>query len=155
MTITTRPYYGTKLVVAWPQERDGREGYAVRYEDGYTSWSPQDVFEAAYQPTSAMSFGHALVALKAGARVCRAGWNGKGMWIALQPGSLISAEQARGGAAKGRADEGASEIAILPHLDMRAADGSIVVGWLASQSDMLADDWMVLPEGEAAEPADA
>ncbi len=46
----TQEYIGTKQVTAWPQEKDGREGYAVKYADGYTSWSPKDVFEAAYLP---------------------------------------------------------------------------------------------------------
>lgn len=91
----------------------------------------------------ALTFGDALKALKDGRRVARRGWNGKGMWIALQEGSVIPAEAARGGAAKGRAEEGATEIVILPHIDMRAADGSIVVGWLASQTDMLAEDWVL------------
>lgn len=47
----TKTYIGVKLIEAWPQERDGKPGYAVRYRpDGYTSWSPKDVFEAAYLP---------------------------------------------------------------------------------------------------------
>lgn len=46
----TQHYIGTKQIVAWPQEKDGKAGYAVKYEDGYTSWSPADVFEAAYLP---------------------------------------------------------------------------------------------------------
>jgi len=44
----TREYIGTKQITAWPQEKDGKPGYAVKYADGYTSWSPKDVFEAAY-----------------------------------------------------------------------------------------------------------
>ena len=44
----TAEYIGVKKVRAWREERDGRPGYAVRYEDGYTSWSPQDVFERTY-----------------------------------------------------------------------------------------------------------
>lgn len=91
-----------------------------------------------------MDFGDAIRALRDGKRVAWAGWNGKGVWLAIQPGSIIAPEHARGGAAKGRADEGATEIAILPHIDMRAANGSIVVGWLASQTDMLADDWVIV-----------
>lgn len=91
-----------------------------------------------------MNFGQAIEAMKVGQRVSRAGWNGKGMWLAIQPGSTIAPEHARGGAAKGRADEGADEIIILPHIDMRAADGSVVVGWLASQTDMLAEDWSIV-----------
>lgn len=44
----TQEYIGTKQVTAWPQLKDAIEGFAVKYEDGYTSWSPKDVFEKAY-----------------------------------------------------------------------------------------------------------
>lgn len=44
----TCDYIGTKQVTAWPEVKDGKEGYAVKYADGYISWSPKDVFEAAY-----------------------------------------------------------------------------------------------------------
>lgn len=165
-----KTYIGTKIVTGaamnradyntyrgWqlPENEDGTdEGYLVEYLDGgkpndsrhagYISWSPKAQFEQAYRETSGMPFGLAIEALKKGLRVARAGWNGKGMWLALQPGSVISPEQARGGAAKGRADEGATSIDILPHIDMRAADGAVVIGWLASQTDMLADDWQIV-----------
>jgi hypothetical protein len=43
-------YVGTKIVEASPQEKDGVDGYAVKYADGYTSWSPADTFRAAYLP---------------------------------------------------------------------------------------------------------
>ena len=46
----TQPYIGTKIVLAWSQEKDGKPGYGVRYEDGYTSWSPKEVFERCYRP---------------------------------------------------------------------------------------------------------
>lgn len=154
----THRYIGTKQVTAWPQERDGRPGYAVQYPDGYTSWSPADVFEAAYRVTEGdgqrITFGDALVFLREGRKVARTGWNGKRMWVALSPGSVFNPEHAKPGhAAAHRAAElaadkphdGSEVIELLPHLDMRAADGSLVVGWLASQTDMLADDWMVLP----------
>ncbi|WP_208457513.1 Gp49 family protein [Burkholderia vietnamiensis] len=44
----TQHYIGSKQVVAWPETRDGKAGYAVKYPDGYTSWSPQSTFDAAY-----------------------------------------------------------------------------------------------------------
>lgn len=44
----TQEYIGTKQVTAWEQEKDGQPGYAVKYADGYISWSPKDVFEQAY-----------------------------------------------------------------------------------------------------------
>lgn len=144
----TKTYYGTKRITAYKKEQDGKQGYGVIYADGYQSWSPKDVFEAAYQPVDAMGFGHAIQAMKEGHRVARAGWNGKGMWVALTPGSSFDAKHAKDGhAAKHRANEGVETICLLPHIDMRAADGSMVVGWLASQTDMLADDWQIVQGG--------
>jgi hypothetical protein len=95
-----------------------------------------------------MDFGDAIRAMKMGKKVARAGWNGKGMWVAYTPGSTFPKEYAREGhAAKHRADEIATasgDVVLLPHLDMRAADGTMVVGWLASQTDILAEDWGVV-----------
>ena len=42
-------YIGTKIVLAESQTKDGREGYAGVYEDGYRSWSPKTTFERAYR----------------------------------------------------------------------------------------------------------
>lgn len=42
-------YIGTKIVAAETQVKDGRDGYKVVYEDGYTSWSPKETFERAYR----------------------------------------------------------------------------------------------------------
>ena len=44
----TAKYIGVKKVTAWEEERDGKAGYAVKYPDGYISWSPKDVFERSY-----------------------------------------------------------------------------------------------------------
>ena len=46
----TQYYIGVKRIEAWPEEKDGQPGYAVKYSDNYTSWSPKDVFEKAYLP---------------------------------------------------------------------------------------------------------
>ena len=96
--------------------------------------------------TTHLNFGKAIEALKEGKRVAREGWNGKGMWLALQAGSEINADQARGGATLFRKSEPdlPIKIKIGAHIDMRAADGTIVVGWLASQTDMLSEDWVIL-----------
>lgn len=78
-------------------------------------------------------FGTAIAWLKAGAKVCRSGWNGKGMWIALQlPGPD-------------------SEIT-LPYTYIEYPKGHPAypegcrVPWLASQTDMLAEDWEIFEE---------
>jgi hypothetical protein len=98
---------------------------------------------AVHRPVD-MSFGLAINELSSGKKVARSGWNGKGMWLAIQEGSTISKEQARGGVAKLVADGGAEEIVINSHIDMKTADGSITIGWAPSQLDMLADDWLVV-----------
>lgn len=46
----TQFYIGVKIITAWPQDKDGKPGYGVKYEDGYTSWSPKDTFDKAYFP---------------------------------------------------------------------------------------------------------
>lgn len=86
------------------------------------------------------NFGKALELLKEGKKVCRSGWNGKGMFLTLQQGSIVKGNMMRNKPAKDFYGDG--EVKICPHIDMKAADGSYVVGWLASQTDMLADDWM-------------
>jgi hypothetical protein len=71
-----------------------------------------------------MNFGDALTALKAGQRVSRSGWNGKGMWLELQ-----------------RPD--AHSKMTLPYIFMKTADNN-QVPWLASQTDMLGEDWGIV-----------
>lgn len=83
-----------------------------------------------------MDFGDALTALKNGGRVTRSGWNGKGQFVYLVPGSTFTVNRPP---LLGIYDEG-TEINYLPHIDMRTADG-FCVPWLASQADLLASDW--------------
>lgn len=84
----TKSYIGTKIVTAFKQEKDGKPGYGVIYEDGYQSWSPASAFEPAYRAiegdNQALTFGDALHMLKLGKKVARAGWNGKGLSVELQ-----------------------------------------------------------------------
>jgi hypothetical protein len=96
------------------------------------------------QDVNEFDFGEAIRLLKSGEKVARKGWNGKGMYLSIQVGSVIPKENARGGVAKCIAEEGKEEITILPHIDMRSAQGECVVGWLASQTDMLAEDWVIV-----------
>ena len=85
------------------------------------------------------NFGFALAALKAGKKVCRQGWNGKGMFLFLVQGSTFAVNRAP---LLGIYPEG-TVINYQPHIDMKTAQDT-VVPWLASQSDVLADDWEVL-----------
>ena len=88
---------------------------------------------------STCTFGDALEAVKQGKRAARIGWNGKGMFIFLVPGSTFKVNRPP---LLGIYSEG-TEIKYHAHVDMKTADGQ-VVPWLASQTDLLADDWMVV-----------
>lgn len=89
-----------------------------------------------------MDFGDAIRALKAGSRVTRAGWNGHGMFLYLVPGSTFTVNRLP---LLGIYPEG-TEMNYCAHIDMKAADGSCVP-WLASQTDVLAEDWQELSPG--------
>ena len=84
-------------------------------------------------------FAVALCDLKLGRKVARAGWNGKGMFIFLVPGSTFKVNRPP---LLGIYPEG-TEIKYHAHVDMKTADGQ-VVPWLASQTDLLANDWSVV-----------
>ena len=49
-------YIGVKIIKAEPEEKDGQEGYKVKYPDGYESWSPKDTFEKAYRELDCKDF---------------------------------------------------------------------------------------------------
>jgi hypothetical protein len=84
-----------------------------------------------------MEFSEALQLVKAGRRVARRGWNGKDMFIFLVPGSKFSVNRPP---LLGIYPEG-TEIEYHAHIDMKTAQGYIVP-WLASQADLLAEDWL-------------
>ena len=132
-------HIGTKQVTAQPMTRSDAEshlgrnvggdkhgdGYLVEYEGGYQAWSPKDVFDAAYRPTTGMTFGLAIEALKAGKRVARAGWNGKGMWVEYVPAKDFSFSE------------------LNPHFVIKNTNNSFST-WVPSINDCLADDWQIV-----------
>ena len=156
--IMSETYFGTKMIKAMPvtlgeynayrgwdmpaDEDPETAGYLVEYpydeqtvpnheaHVGYISWSPAHVFDAAYQPQDALSFGHALEAMKAGLRVCRAGWNGKGMWVASVP----------------KHTNGHGQV-INPAFRIKQVNGDFS-SWVPSTGDCHADDWQIV-EGDA------
>lgn len=161
-----KQYIGTKQVSATPmtkaeyneyrnwdlsEDEDGtEEGYLVEYEDsnpnhpnhkGYISWSPKKQFDDAYNSINEMTFGHAVVLAMNGHKVARKGWNGKDMWIIFTPGRTVQNLEPNSFYEKSGF---IPPVTINGHFDMKAADGSMVVGWLASQTDIVARDWTVV-----------
>ena len=88
-----------------------------------------------------MDFSLALKSLKEGYKVSRQGWNGKGMFVFLVPGSTFKVNRPP---LLGIYPEG-TEIKYHGHVDMKTADGQIVP-WLCSQTDLLAEDWGIVSE---------
>lgn len=158
-------YIGTKLINAKPMTRQAYndfrgwtlpadengadEGYLVEYVDGgkgntdhyagYVSWSPADVFERAYRPCEGMTFGQAIEAMKAGQKVARSGWNGKGMFAYYVPANSYPVQT---GAAKSHFGEGA----MVPYNAYMAIKNvnETVSTWVPSVNDVLSDDWSIV-----------
>lgn len=156
-----KEYIGTKMVKAEPALRldDGKGnvriaplsgnpipesgdtvdmGYRVRYPDGYESWNPQGVFEEAYREVNGMNFGLAIEAMKKGAAVARKGWNGKEQYVFLAEGDSIEFYTAAD-----MSELLGRQFCVGDMLVLRTAQGDLQPGWLASQADMLADDWYI------------
>ena len=152
-----KTYIGTKIINAKPMtrgdynafrgwtvpadENPADEGYLVEYTDGgkantdiyagYVRWSPKAQFEGAYRATEGLTFGLALEALKRGAKVARAGWNGKGMYV-----RFVSYWTYTNGIDDNRKCN--------PFFTIKNVDESVST-WVPSINDCLADDWSILP----------
>lgn len=148
-------FIGTKIVKAEPMnlyefsmnikgedcKEENQEGFMVGYSDAngnfdgplkegchYISWSPQDVFEAAYAQQDNLTFGIALEAMKWGDKVARPGWNGSGMHLEVQ----MSDENSK---------------MTHPYLFMTipgCEEGTRVLPWQPAQVDIFATDWMIV-----------
>ena len=101
------------------------------------------------------TFGQALESLKRGHLVARKGWNGKGMFIFMRPEDSLPTnmivnqvkslpESFKRWVANNHGDSETDRIKFTAYLCMKVADGTIVNGWLASQTDMLANDWVIV-----------
>lgn len=143
-------YLGVKIIKAEPAIKyaDGsvveeriqahcplHEGEAYGYKVVYEAWSPKDVFEKAYRRIDGLTFGLAIEALKQGKSVARKGWNGKGMFLILIYPYLNEQFEV-----KEKEDIVGT---LLPYIAMKTADNGLVP-WLASQTDMLSEDWVIV-----------
>lgn len=161
-------FIGTKIIEAQPMthgayneyrgwtipanENPADPGYLVKYQDGYISWTPKAQFDDAYRPCTAMTFGLALEALKRGAKVARAGWNGAGQWVALGEGRNVWPDDFWNEHTRAFAHQKANNTPaggdvttfVRPYFILKTAQNDILMGWTPSQSDALAEDWQIV-----------
>lgn len=92
-----------------------------------------------------MNFGQAIEALKKGHKVARQGWISRGMFLWLKPAATIKAEWCKDHRLKFLAELNGGEIEALGTICMLTAQNEILSGWSASQTDMLSEDWLIVP----------
>ena len=105
-----------------------------------------DVWDAIHA-TDGLTFGQAIEAMKQGKKVARKGWNGKGMWLCVplcDGPKEIPATGIWGKPNAEYAENNGGTVKVVPYVTMKAEDGTIVMGWLASQTDMLSEDWCIV-----------
>lgn len=142
-------------------DEHGKE-YFMRLGDvGIEHWRDELTARAGLARISggtAMDFGDAIRHLKSGGKVARAGWNGKGMWLSLsvqkvgKPENTLRGDGVRQIVAEHFWSENNASFArqqggkasVLPCITMKTADDQILMGWLASQTDILAEDWEII-----------
>ena len=92
------------------------------------------------------TFGEALEALKEGKRIAREGWNGKGMFLFLLPAGTVPTKAIHDPALRKVIEQeiGGETFEALGSIRMFTADKKILTGWLASQTDILSEDWVIL-----------
>lgn len=142
-----------------PDDENGEdEGYLVEYVDGgaantkefsgYVSWSPKEQFENAYRASGSMSFGHALTLAEAGAKIARRGWNGAGQFVVVMGALYLPPFNTQGTDRKvnDRTAKWIGEDTPLdsqPYFALKNAQNKWQPGWVPSQGDLFAKDWMI------------
>ncbi len=160
-------YIGVKIIKAKPMtlgeynkyrgwdipenENPSKEGCLVEYMDSpdknhdnhenYISWSPRDAFKKAYSKSDGLPFGLAIEAIRKGKKVCRKGWNGKGMFVYYVAASSYPVSRNYDSAVKGLFAN--DMVPYRAYMALKTAQNDIAT-WAPSGSDALAEDWMII-----------
>jgi hypothetical protein len=101
---------------------EDRQGYKVEYEDGYISWCPKHTFEHANRRCDAMTFGHAIEAMKLGKKIKLPRWQ-EDVFISIQT-----------------PDENSKMTA--PYFYVTSRFG--LVPWIPTMIEMFSEDWQII-----------
>lgn len=120
-----------------------KEGNNFTSEDMKNSFLSGAMSTEKLQDGQEGTFGQAIGSLKLGLKVCRKGWNGKGMWLWLKQECKVKSEWCHDPALKELADKNGGEIYAGGCICLKTAKDTIQSGWTASQEDILATDWIL------------
>jgi len=134
-------YIGIKIIKAEPQScpsdrhksKAGDPGYKIEYEDGYVSWSPKGVFDAAYRQMGHMSFGVAFEAMRKGYKVMRKSWKS---WDHIPCSDMYLEMQVPDKHSK----------MTCPYLFItvpECKEGTRRLPWQPAQFDLFSEDWQI------------
>ena len=136
---------GLSLIPGSGKEED--EGYKVVYSDGYVSWCPKDKFDAVSVlcAEGCVPFGYAIAECQYhGKKIKRAGWNGDGQYVRFEEVCVSHT---------GQIPTNLNELVgetnkcfVFHYKNRHTGETGVQVGWLASQADLQAKDWVVLDE---------
>lgn len=135
----------------WALTKDGEYKPAFTEDPGYKARTDWEI-------ANGLDFGWAICALKAGKKVARKGWNGKGMFVFMRPADELDAyfvvEKVKSVPQSVKdyiikhytfsiteAVNGKNTVKFTSYLCMKNAQGEVMNGWAATQTDMLAEDW--------------
>ena len=126
------------------------EGYKVVYSDGYVSWCPKDKFDAVSVSCAegCVPFGYAIAECQYhGKKIKRAGWNGDGQYVRFETVLQFPDGKPKEGLADGEKQTAEESACFVFHFKNRhTGETGVQVGWLASQADLQAKDWVILDE---------
>ncbi len=131
------------------EEADG--DFIIKESDDDIYHCPRAVFEQKYRPmnNTGLTFGEAIEAAKSDKKIARKGWNGKNMFVVYMPplklppyNTTDTARKVNDRTAKFIGED--QPLDCQPYFAMYNAQGQWIPGWLASQTDMLAEDWCII-----------
>ena len=136
-TPMTRACYNELRGLETPDENPNAEGYHIVYPDGYESWCPKAAFEKASRPTpNGLPFGYAIMQCRYNRkRIKRKGWNGIDQYVEYRVVNIEYGEEGK---------SVTSEAFVFHGRNIHTGETNVQVGWLASQADMAADDWVIV-----------
>ena len=112
------------------------EGYKCDYPDGYSGWCPKVEFEKVSSPVENMTFGQAIDACRyRGAKIQRVNWNGEGQFVRFENAMVRFGDTEW---------ERSPSCFVFHFVNRKTGETGVQVGWLASQADMAASDWIIL-----------